>query len=344
VDASSVASLTSIDRHSVTAFIAAALSAIPPAALVRNVAPAGIPIRLTSNTDALFAPYVARLVGQPVTAPMVRIAANVMPNLPAWTDEACSPQCFHEVLAAHGLKAAYPFRPGLWQVLDTRTGIGALLVDDAARLPPWDAGAPLRQHLHWLLSMHGKRVMHASSLGDADKGLLFVGNAGAGKSGMALAGLSVGLSTVGDDYLSIGNEAGAVVARPLYRIIKQDRYGLARVPQLAAHAEHLPLNWKGKAELDPEHYFAGAFIDRLEIKAVAIPRIARATEPSFAEVGKGEALRALMRSNLHQYPGEKDDGMAFYGDVLRRLPVFRIDLSENFPANGELARRLLQSL
>ncbi len=336
--------MTGVNRHSLPIFVGATLSASSPAPLIGDVAPASIPIRLTSNNDALFARYVSRLVGHSSTEPMFRIAANVMPDLAAWTDETCSPRRFHEVLAAHGLKAAYPFRPGLWQMLDTRNGIGALLVDDIARLPPWDAGAPLRQHLHWLLAMHGKRVMHASSLGEAGKGLLFVGNAGAGKSGMTLAGLSVGLSTVGDDYLCIGNEAGAVVARPLYRIIKQDRYGLERVPQLAAHAEHLPLNWKGKAELDPEQYFAGAFSDRLAIKAVAIPRIARATAPSFAEVGKGEALRALMRSNLHQYPGEKDDGMAFYGDVLRRLPVFRIDLSEDFLANGELARRLLQSL
>ena len=179
--------MTGIDRHSLPTFVGAALSALPPAPLVGNIAPAGIPIRLTSNTQALFAPYVARLVGHRATAPMVRIAANVMPTLPAWTDEACSPQRFHEILAAHGLKAAYPFRPGLWQMLDTRTGIGALLVDDITRLPPWDAGAPLRQHLPWLLGMHGKRVMHASSLGEAGKGLLFVGNAGAGKSGMAPA-------------------------------------------------------------------------------------------------------------------------------------------------------------
>jgi hypothetical protein len=336
--------VTGIDRHSLPSFVAATLSALPPAPLVHDVAPAGIAIRLSSNSDVLFAPYVSRLVGRPATEPILRIAANVTPELPAWTDEACSPQRFHEILAAQGLKAAYPFRPGLWQMLDTRSGIGALLVEHAARLPPWDAGAPLRQHLHWLLGMDGKRVMHASSLGDAGKGMLFVGNAGAGKSGMALAGLSVGLSTVGDDYLSIGNEAGAVVARPLYRIIKQDRYGLARVPQLAADANRLPLNWKGKVELDPERYFPRAFTDRLEIRAVAIPRIARAAAPSFAEAGKGEALRALMRSNLHQFPGEKDDGMAFYGDVLRRLPVLRIDLSEDFPANGELVRRLLQSL
>ena len=336
--------MTGIDRHSLPTFVRAALSALPSAPLARDVAPGGVPIRLVSNVRALFEPYVARLVGAPTTDPIIQIAACVVPDLPPWIDATCPPRRFHQILAEQGLKAAYPFRPGLWQLLDTRAGVGALLVDDVARLPPWDAGAPLRQHLHWVLGMHDRRVMHASSLGDAGKGMLFVGNAGAGKSGITLAGLSVGLGTVGDDYLCIGGDTGDVVARPLYRIIKQDRFGLSRVPQLAEAAPRLPLNWKGKVELDPEHYFPGTFADSLTIKAVAIPRVARTATPSYAEAGKGEALRALMRSNLHQFPGETDDGMAFYADILRRLPVLRIDLSENFPANGELVRRLIQSL
>jgi hypothetical protein len=336
--------VTGIDRHSVAAFVDASLSAVASEGLVRDVAPGGVPIRLTSNNEALFESYVARLVGHPAAAPAIRIAANVVPYLPRWTDESCPPKRFHQLLAGPGLKAAYPFRPGLWQMLDTRRGVGAQLVDDLARLPAWDAGAPLRQHLHWILGLHGRRVMHASSLGDSGRGVLFVGNSGAGKSGVALAGLSVGLASVGDDYLCVGNEADDVVARPLYRIIKQDRFGLSQVPQLAAEAGHLMVNWKGKVELDPEDYFPTAFADRLTIKAIAVPRITPTTTPAFAETGRGEVMRALMRSNLHQFPGENDDGMAFYGDMLRRLPVFTIDLCEDFPANGELVRRLIQSL
>jgi hypothetical protein len=134
------------------------------------------------------------------------------------------------------------------------------------------------------------------------------------------------------------------VARPLYRIVKQDRYGISRVPQLAAEADRFALNWKGKVELDPETHFPGAFAEHLDIAAVVIPQLANAPVPSFAETGKGEAMRALMRSNLHQFPGETDDGMAFYGELLRRLPAFTMVLSTDFPANGQLVRRLIGSL
>lgn len=334
--------MTGIDRYSLADFVAATLAGLPAAPFVRDVAPGGVALRLTSNSEALFAPYAARLSGTAAGEPALSIAALVRPGLPVWTDAACPPRRFHEILAERGLKAAYPFRPGSWQLFDGR--VGALLVDDQAALPPWDAGAPLRQHLHWILGALGRRVMHASSLGEGERGVLFIGNSGAGKSGMALAGLSVGLVTVGDDYLGIGSEAGQVVARPLYRIVKQDRFGISRVPQLAPEADRFALNWKGKVELDPESHFPGAFAEQLSIGAVAIPRIANAATPSFAPAPKGEALRALMRSNLHQFPGEDDHGMAFYGDLLRRLPVFTIALSTDFPANGELVRRLIGSL
>ncbi|MND05065.1 hypothetical protein D3C83_256380 [compost metagenome] len=55
-------------------------------------------------------------------------------------------------------------------------------------------------------------------------------------------------------------------------------------------------------------------------------------------------MRALMRSNLHQFPGEEDDGMAFFGGILRRLPVFRLDLSADYRRNGEAAAALIETL
>jgi hypothetical protein len=333
-----------LDRNSVAAAISALLAGLPPPSLLQDVAPAGLPFRLASNSKTLFQSYVTRLAGRSSVVPQIEIHASVAPHLPPWCDASLAPAHFHRLLGEAGLRAAYPFRPGVWQLFDPVHGHGALLVDREDRLPPWDSGAPLRQHLHWMLGARGMRVAHAASLGEDGVGVLFLGNSGAGKSGIALAGLSVGLSSVGDDYLGLGHEDGEIVARPLYRIVKQDRLGLSRVPQLADVADSLALNWKGKAELDPEEHFPGAFAERLAIRAIVLPRIAHADRPSLSAATPGEAMRALMRSNLHQFPGEADDGMRFFGGMLRQLPVHRLDLSENFPRNGELVRTLLRSL
>jgi exopolyphosphatase/pppGpp-phosphohydrolase len=56
------------------------------------------------------------------------------------------------------------------------------------------------------------------------------------------------------------------------------------------------------------------------------------------------AMLALMSSNLHQYLGEREAGMALFARLLRRLPCYRMHLSDDAMRNGKLLRRLLQRL
>jgi hypothetical protein len=266
-----------------------------------------------------------------------------MGELPVWNDKRCSPQLFHRILAERGLRAAYPYRRNVWQFLDTRRRCGLQLVASISDLPPWDFGAPLRQHLHWILQEGGMRLTHASTLGLQGVGVLFLGNAGAGKSGITLAGLSIGLKTVGDDYVAVsaGDKVGA---RCVFAIIKQDRFGLSHVPELAARCAALPENWKGKVEIDPSHFYPDAFASELEIVACVVPRVAGVSSPRVSECGRGAAMRTLMRSNLHQFPGEEENGMQFFGGILRRLPIYSIELSTDFEKNGQAVKALIESL
>lgn len=332
----------SIGRHDIADFVRSALAA-PPAPDAFDFVAAGIPIRLGVDESALTEAYRARLTTGNGAVPDWRLDIVIADGLPGWADERHHPRDFHAALAREGLVAAYPYRAGIWHVCDLEQRRGRLLLGDTALLPPWDSGAPLRQHLHWILKSSGQRLVHAAAVGENGRGVLFLGNAGAGKSGLTLAGLAVGLQTVGDDYVALSAQP-RVVARSLYRIVKQDRFGLGQVPQLAAEADDMPVNWKGKVELDPDRYFPGAFVDELEIGALVLPRIAEVARPQLTRVSPREAMLALMRSNLHQFPGEPEDGMAFFGDVLRRLPVFAMDLSPHFPHNGEAVRNLLQRL
>jgi hypothetical protein len=262
---------------------------------------------------------------------------------PVWVDESCPPKTFHNILAKKGLRAAYPFRPNVWQFYDMRRRMGFQLVSAVKDLPPWDSGAPLRQHLHWMLQERGSRLVHASTLGAEGVGVVFFGNSGSGKSGIALAGMSIGMQTVGDDYVAI-SIADKIHALAVFTIIKQDRFGLSHLPELAMSATDLPENWKGKVELDPKSLYPSAFVPELEIRAVVVPRIASIDAPRLIPCGPGDAMRALMKSNLHQFPGEADDGMQFFGNLLRRLRVFSMELSRDFRKNAEAVRSLIGTL
>jgi hypothetical protein len=333
-----------VDRHNLVAVLRAmiaAAEALPRERLHRRIAhPAGIPLELWFDDEAeaeLNAPRLAAAApdarGDPARLYVLTAAGFGAGVLPAWTDTACDAAEFQAIVANAGLRAAYPFRPQEWLALDTAAAVGVQLARATADLPDWFAGAPLRQHLHWLLQARGARIAHAASVGRDGRGILLLGHGGAGKSGTALAGIAAGLQTVGDDYVALSGIAPAV-ARPLFRVVKQDRAGLSRIAGLAERLAQLPENWKGKVEFDPKLLFPGCFAEALRIDAIVLPHIAHASQPRFEPAGAGEAMRALMRSNLYQFPGEPEDGLAYYGMLLRSVPVHRLALSDSAADNG----------
>jgi hypothetical protein len=344
-----------IDRHNLVAVLRAMIAAAESTARERlhrrTASPAAIPLELWFDDEAEADLVTARLVNLASTG-----AAEQRPRLytlsgrtigcdtvPSWNDGACDPAAFHAILAAANLRAAHPFHPRLWLAFDDAMGIGVQLARSPTDRPVWFSGAPLRHHLHWLLRARGRRIAHAATLGRNGRGILLLGHGGAGKSGTTLAGLAARLQTVGDDYVALSGLDPAV-AQPLFRIVKQDRAGLARIAGLAAQLADRPLNWMNKVEFNPATIFPGCFADALRIGAIVLPRLGQAVSPRFAPATPGEAMRVLMRTNLYQYPGEPDDGLAYYAALMRSLPVFHLDLCDRAIDNGSVLADLVADL
>jgi hypothetical protein len=311
---------------------------------------AGIEVAVRFHDPAMAATYAGRLPlsagnGDGVDHQLAMLHAEHLdlPMAPVWKVGACSPRQFHTLFAAEQVKVAYPFCARLWHAYDPLARKGVQLSGSRADLPPWDSGAPLRVHLHWLLSAHGLRLAHAATLGRQGRGVLIVGNGGAGKSGTCLAGLAAGMVTCGDDYVAL-DLRGRPQAHLMFRIIKQDREGLSRIAALDGKLDGLTLNWQGKIDLHPEVFFPGCFTERLAIEAVLLASIARGATANLVPIGRGEIMRAIMRSNLYQFPGEDDDGLAFFSKFLSQLPCFRIELASDPAANSNAIDRLLEKM
>jgi hypothetical protein len=329
------------------AVIAEADSLAGKTCVERHVSPGGIAVAARFDDPVLAAAYCGRFHDAAPDA-VEGIRVNVltgrgMAQTGHWRDPAFEPREFHAALKADGLRAAYPFADGVWRLFDIRSRVGLQWCSTTGDLPPWDGSAPLRQHLHWTLEQAGMRLAHAATLGLKDRGIVLFGRGGAGKSGTTLAGLAAGLCTVGDDYIALANEP-VPLARPLFRTVKQDREGLARVPGLASRTMRNDVNWRGKVEFDPTGIFAGALVDRLPIKAVVLPSIAHVAKPALIPTRPQAAMLALMTSNLHQFAGEPDGGMHFFAAFLKDLPCFRLDLSPDAVRNGNLLRDFVERL
>lgn len=339
-----------IDRHSIADFLRHAIAAAEAAPRTRyhrrSASPAGLPLELFFDDPALADLYTPRYaaVAPPLAQGATRIyVLNQMGELPVWRDSAFDAAAYHALLRESGLRAAYPHQQHVWHALDDRSGTGIHLARSLADLPLWHAGAPLRQHLHWLLRGQGKRIAHAATLGAEGRGILLFGSGGAGKSGTTLAGIAAGLKTVGDDYVALGGTP-IPVATPLFSIVKQDRRGLTRIVGLAEKLNGQPENWMRKVEFDPTTFFPDCFEADLEIRAIVLPRIAHAEQPRFVAITGGEAMRSLIPTNLMQFPGEADDGMPYYADLVRRLPSYRLELSDDAQDCGAALRDFIDAL
>lgn len=342
-----------VDRENlvewVRATVSGAASLSRPTAVERHVSPGGIAVSVRFDDADLARSYCDRFLDVPSGAAAEPdlgvdvLSGKDMPPLASWTDASFEPPAFHATLLAAGLRATYPFQDGIWRLCDLRTRRGLQWCSSRDRLPPWDGSAPLRHHLHWLLDDRSMRFAHAATLGLNDRGIVLFGRGGAGKSGTTLAGLAAGLSTVGDDYVALASDP-IPLAKPLYRTVKQDRDGLSRIPRVAAvtagHAE----NWRGKVEFDPGTVFEHAFVDVLPIRAAVVPRIAHAEKPALVPTRAQAVMLSLMTSNLHQFAGEPDDGMAFFARFLKDLPCYRLDLSPDAARNGDLLRAFIEGL
>lgn len=235
---------------------------------------------------------------------------------------------FDQTLAAAGLRGFYHHDAPSWQFYDPAAKVGVHTLSVPMGIPPWELGSPLRLFLHWAYASAGKRLTHAATLGLNGRGALIVGASGAGKSGTTLAGFLNGLTSAGDDYVMVEQEAD-IVAHAVFRIFKQDDEGLRRVALKPDEIGAGRPNWHGKYEFDACDLAPKAFVKRLVIDAVILPEIARLRRTQVERVSAQHVALALAPTAVFQLHGDRDEGFRFFAQLARRLPGYRVRLSED---------------
>jgi hypothetical protein len=246
-----------------------------------------------------------------------------------WDEEAgFSSREFDRILAEGDQRGFYHHDAPSWQFYDRATAVGVQSLPAQLGIPPWEFGSPLRLFLHWAYAAAGMRLTHAATLGLSGRGALIAGVSGSGKSGTALAGLLNGLDSVGDDYVLV-EDGPSLVAHSVFAMLKQDREGFRRVGVAIAELDAAEVNWRGKIELDAAKLTGRGLADRMEIRALLLPQIARTRRTEVEGIASHEAALALAPSAVFQLPGDATEGFRFFADIVKRLPAFRVKLSED---------------
>jgi len=250
---------------------------------------------------------------------------------------------FDRVLTESGYRGFYHHDIPSWQFFDSAKDVGVITLLTGLGIPPWETSSPLRLFLHWATASASLRLTHAATLGQGGIGAMIAGASGSGKSGTTLAGLMHGLDSVGDDYVLL-ERTEKLVAHSVFSTLKQDGPGLERVGLTMADVGADKLNWHGKAEFNASALTGKGLADQMEIRAILIPEISNRSRSEILKTHSRDAALSLAPSAVFQLPGDTTSGFRFFADIIRRLPAYRVRLSNNPKEIADTIGAFLSSL
>ncbi len=222
--------------------------------------------------------------------------------------------------------------------LDSRTAIYA--TTDARQVPLYERAAPLRTLLHWSLSEPGRHLIHAGAVGGPDGGALVAGRSGSGKSTLTLACADAGFAYLGDDYVLIDVHTMPATAHAMHATAKLDPQGAGWQPALTPALLPRDGDDDGKVVIDVYRRRPGAFLASLPVRAVVLPRVREGARTRVRPASASEGLRAVGPSTILQHFGHGEAGMTTVSELMRRVPVYTIELGSDISSAVEAVARL----
>ncbi len=233
-----------------------------------------------------------------------------------------------EIKGYHGdrIRTIFHLGPDILSIYDTETNQALYWIDNCESIPYYEEGYPITPILNWWLEDCGQQLLHASSVGTPNGGVIICGKGGSGKSTTALSCINSKLKFLGDDYCALDTDSDPKIWS-LYSTSKlKGPDDLARFPKLKPLVKNPDKLDKEKALIYLNDYFPEGLIGEFPLKAVFVPRITGLHETTISDISTISALKALAPSTMFQLPG---DGVASFkkmSELVKKVPCHHIDL------------------
>jgi hypothetical protein len=313
---------------------------------------AGYKIRLRFAGPALvpfILPALEHLIAAPCSAPALTICLwdsvstrTKMPP-PPWSETDYTPGGRIDRYTDDHIYTAFSLWRDVLSLLDTERNLAIYWVPDARRVPYFERGAPLLTIFHWWMGSRQCRVIHAGAVGSAEGGVLLVGKGGSGKSSTCLLCLDSPLLYVGDDHCLVTTKSAPHV-HSIHSSGNVDAKDIGRFPFLEpalSNADHLD---REKALYFLHPHFAGKISTGFPIRAILLPRVTGRRETRLQKISAPESLLALAPSTIFQLPGAEHEAFKSFGEMVKQIPSFVLELGINFAEISATMSRLVSSL
>ncbi|NUM36221.1 MAG: serine kinase [Candidatus Brocadiae bacterium] len=234
----------------------------------------------------------------------------------------------------------YASKPGLektsiysaWQpdyailsILSCEENLGFYCIPQAKSLPYFETAAPLRLLFHWWMQERGIQLIHSGCVGKQNKGILFAGKGGSGKSTTTLACLLHGMDYLGDDYVLVSHKDATVYS--LYNSGKIHADNIHRLPSLLPLVKNADKLNQEKAIVFLYDFFPAQILYSLPLHAILMPKITGQKATAIKKASATSALMALGPSTIFQMAGAGEKALGALVQLVQKTPVFSLELS-----------------
>lgn len=269
--------------------------------------------------------------------------SSVSPPPPPWGNEELLPKGRILRFLNGPIRANIQAWTGIFSLMNFDTGQAFYWVRDAKHLPLFEEAAPFRHILHSFLKKNSVQFLHAAAIGTDRGAILLAGQGGAGKSTTSLQALESGFLFLGDDYVAT-NTVPPFSVFSLYSTGKIARSQAWRVPVLKSLSPAAPVTEEGKSIFSVSSTFPHRLRRGLPLLAILLPDICKSDSSKILPVRQSEALRALAPSTIFQLADTDESDMTNISRLVRNLPVYRLELSEEGKQNLAAISLLLEDL
>lgn len=218
-------------------------------------------------------------------------------------------------------------------LIDRQRRIGIVWFGDANTQPYWERAFPLRLLFHLWSRDTDAQLLHAAAVGTPEGGALLLGVSGAGKSSTALSFVRKSddpphpFRLAGDDYTAVRlHNDGTPTVYSLYSIAKLHWNNVTRFPHFTDSIINADHPDDEKAILNLNSYRPESLIASFPLKAILLPTITGAAHTRILPATPFEALFTAAPATVFHLIGAKKTTLKKLAALVRRVPVYRVEL------------------
>jgi hypothetical protein len=230
----------------------------------------------------------------------------------------------------------------VWLDRQARRVVGCI---ESTRLLNLDERArPFHKLISSWLEENGIQFVHSGLIETGGKGVLFVGNGGAGKSTSSIACLRAGMGYLGDDFLGLGVEEGRFIGHGLYASCLLNVHHIKRFPDLQPLG-HAPNHAnEDKFVLYLREAFPRSLKQRATVDALVLPRVVDREFTSFRPATKVAALKAIAPTSVMYLPRPNRAAFERLTVLVEKTPCFWLELGRHIESIPDAVKALSGSI